>query len=179
MKVVLVCTGRPDSPYVSMTGVVAAAARVVEPEAQPVVYTDAASADAGVGRALEDVADMVVVPLPHVEPLAASRWLKVRLRSLVDGDFLFLDADALLVASLAGTLARVRQVGAVPDSTGLRPPGACPHWVQELYRRLEWRVPAATYFNSGVMFWRDTEEARRLGRVAEAEGDSHTRRAGN
>lgn len=167
MKIVFVCTGQPDSLYVSMTGVVAAAARIVEPGAQPIVFTDEASAGAGVGRALEDVAEVVIPPMPHFDPMVASRWLKVRLRSLVDGDFLFLDADALPAARLAPALARVRHVGAVPDSTGLRRPGACPRWVQQLYGELGWRVPSAIYFNSGVMFWRDTEQARQLGRAWE------------
>lgn len=168
MKVVLVFTGSRDSAYLPMTAVVAAAARTMEPRARPVVITDARSAGEDVHALLGDVADILPVDVPHHDATTASRWLKVRLRSIVDGDFLFLDSDALPAAPFLDAIARESPFAAVPDSTGLRPPGTCPRWVHRLYARLGWTVPATPYFNSGVMFWRDTDDARTLGRCWEA-----------
>lgn len=91
-----------------------------------------------------------------------SRWLKTNLRTLVDGDFLFLDTDTIITESLSEVDSFDFDLGMVyswhckmverPNKEGI---------MQRIKTLYGIDIGENTnYFNSGVIFCKDTEHAR-------------------
>lgn len=96
---------------------------------------------------------------------ARSRFAKTQARQFMEGDFLYLDADAIPVAGF-DQLFRERTVSvcAAIDRSPEEPDGCgLPSWASSAFERLGWSHPLPFYLNSGVVFWRDTPLARQLG----------------
>ena len=145
----------------------ASAARRVHPDARLVLLTDEPT-PARVRQScprLLDLFDRVVsVPLSYPEPRTRSFYIKTRMRDLIDGDFVFLDTDTLPVRPFGDVFGKAWDVAAVQDRNHhcpVRP--VRPHWEAPRLTRLGWDVRLRWYFNTGVLFWRDTPAARRLG----------------
>ncbi len=84
-------------------------------------------------------------------------------RSL-DGDFLFLDVDTLVIRPIDAIWETSADLAAVSD--GNRPLGVpthCPPGRQTECEQLGWDWPPPRYLNAGVMYWRDTPAARCFG----------------
>ncbi|MGH7586657.1 MAG: hypothetical protein ACREMH_10445 [Gemmatimonadales bacterium] len=94
---------------------------------------------------------------------ATSRSIKTRLRELVEGDVLFLDADTLVLRPIEAALVRSRAVRLAYDR--YRPRGGpalqLSGWVEDLLGKARWPRPAA-YYNSGVIWLPDSAQARQL-----------------
>lgn len=88
-----------------------------------------------------------------------SRMLKTNLRSYVDGDILYVDTDTIVCGSLAEVDAFQIPFGAVDDSHSQFDPALCSDPVVHRAKLLGYDVSSAkNYFNSGVMYMKDTEE---------------------
>jgi hypothetical protein len=98
-------------------------------------------------------------------PRLRSRFIKTQIRNVVEGDFLFLDADTVAVSRFDGLIESDAPITAALDRSPVDPPGAFPKWVTPDFIRLGWRHPTRFYLNSGVVFWKDCEQARALGRL--------------
>ena len=88
-----------------------------------------------------------------------SRWLKTRLRSLTDGDFLYLDTDTLIARPLDGIDRFDADIAAVINRNGQ------PELPEKEDRYFLERagysgLKDAPYFNAGVLLVRDTQPAR-------------------
>lgn len=131
------------------------------------IVCDNRTADRIEASAPHDFKDLVseVVKIPFDEAVPnkeRSRWLKTNLRNLVSGDFLFLDTDTIITDSLAEIDSFDYDLGMVyawhckmidrPNRTA----------VLKRVKTLFNVVPKAEtdYFNSGVIFCRDTEKNR-------------------
>lgn len=88
-----------------------------------------------------------------------SRWLKTSARLHLPGDFLMLDSDTLIIRPLASLFQMPRDVTAAIDNNF--PPNRVQlaPWVAEVYAKLNWTYDAPRYYNSGVVFYRDTPAA--------------------
>ncbi len=109
--------------------------------------------------------------VPHDMPGPKSRWLKTGMRLLLEGDFLYLDTDTICLRPLDHLLEKATQgsfdLGMARDLNirlaeksrriGLRGLPA------EL-SSLGWSCPNSGFFNTGVILYRDTEEARNQAR---------------
>ena len=108
----------------------------------------------------------------RVEPIPArfkgnavrSRYLKTRMRQIIGGDFLFLDADALPLRRFdrAFAAAHGAPFAAALDRNREWPEPTFPEWVKPYYDHFGWRHPLEHYFNSGVMFMADSPAMRAL-----------------
>lgn len=107
-------------------------------------------------RQVIELADEVVaVDIPgDLTPVQRSRFLKTTMRQNVEGDFLYLDNDTVVVDSLDDLESFDGEVGAVND---------CHQTVAarrqyESYRKLTGKKPLTgdLYFNGGILFARDT-----------------------
>jgi hypothetical protein len=96
-----------------------------------------------------------------------SRFAKTQVRKFVDGDVLYLDADAIPVADFDELFeADNGPVCAAIDRSPGSPAGSgFPSWAAPAFERLGWPHPTDYYLNSGVVLWRDTPVARQLGRL--------------
>jgi hypothetical protein len=97
---------------------------------------------------------------------ARSRFAKTQVRQYLDGDFVYLDADAIPVAAIDDLFREKGPVCAAIDRSPKVPTGSgFPVWAEPPFDRLAWPYPTRYYLNSGVVFWRDTPITRRLGKL--------------
>lgn len=87
-----------------------------------------------------------------------SRELKTSLRNLVQGDYLFIDADTIVCGSLEGVDTFQMQIGAVLDGHK-RYDKYFHHHLTQASKWLDCKVTdGLPYYNSGVMYVKDTSE---------------------
>ena len=84
-----------------------------------------------------------------------SRYLKTKLRYLIDGDYLYIDVDTLIAGNLDPIDNVTADLAAVSDGNG--PLDLMDEWEAELCHRAGIPSPMGKpYFNSGVMVAKDT-----------------------
>jgi hypothetical protein len=105
------------------------------------------------------------IPFHFVGSAIRSRFLKTQIRSLINGDLVFLDADAIPLRPFDTLFRHDCQFAAVLDRNRENTRPHMPIWVEPIYRRFGWTYPLPNYFNSGVMFLRDDSDTRELGRL--------------
>lgn len=161
---VLVTDGR--GRYPAMALVSASAARRIYPDARLVLVTDE---DTPVRlreshpRLLALFDHVAATPTPMAGAHERGFYLKTRTRDLVEGDFVYLDVDTLPVRPFHDVFARPFDLAMVQDRNHHCPiDPVYPHWEEPRMKRLGWQVPLARYFNTGVIFSRDTPAARRV-----------------
>lgn len=98
-------------------------------------------------------------------PRHRSRFIKTQARCVLDGDFLYLDADTVAVGEFGGLLDCDAPFSAAIDRNRVNPWGGFPPWVVPDYERLGWRYPTNLYLNAGIIFWKDCDAARVLSRL--------------
>ena len=91
----------------------------------------------------------------------SSRYLKTKLRSLVDGDFVFLDIDTVVLRDISALWDHDCTLAGVQDDNTKG--GRFSEELLGRFRELGWVEPEEPYLNGGVLFWRDNDEGRRLG----------------
>ena len=147
--------------HAQMMWLSATSLRLQEPEAKIVLATDAPSLESfqrAAPQLLSLVDDVVVIDTPMEEKRLRAFHLKTLFRSHIDGDLLFLDGDTLVIKPLAAVLQHDAEIGAVLDFNHNGP--WFPPQLEESYLRLGWTYPLEYYFNSGVLFLRDTPAVR-------------------
>lgn len=95
-------------------------------------------------------------------PITRSRRLKTSLPSRVDGCFVYLDVDTVVVDDLGDLFRCEGDLGMTLDAWFADAPGAFPEWVEPIYRQLGWIYPLPRYYNCGLMYVADTPRARAL-----------------
>ncbi len=111
---------------------------------------------------LRDVVNnLVAVDSGIQDGAASSRYLKTKMRDLLDGDLLFLDIDTLVLRDLTPLWDHDSVISGVHDDNTLG--GNFDSRLTEGFKTLGWPAPKEPYLNSGVMFWRDNPDGRRLG----------------
>ncbi|HRE82913.1 MAG TPA: hypothetical protein PLN52_17840 [Opitutaceae bacterium] len=151
-----------------MTALSVGSLRRIHPEVRTTLIADEPSARAversphGFINGLQ--AEMCVCKAPPgLTPVTHSRFLKTNLRNQLEGPFLYLDSDTLVVQPITPVFAAT-QFSASLDRHWRAPSPGFPHWVLPLYRSARWSTSRRyPYFNSGVTFWPETREARVLG----------------
>lgn len=163
-SIAYVITLDPKCIYTQLARISIAAARRLHPEFEITVVCDSHHADTtdAAARALQNEVD-TYLPLEVGFDTAVdrSRYLKTKLRNILDGDFLFIDCDAVPVSTLdplvnsQGDVCMALDLNLSPDKYKLN------KHVSQLYDFLGWKWPEK-YFNSGVMLWRDNTDTRSL-----------------
>ncbi|HWA86293.1 MAG TPA: hypothetical protein VG710_08735 [Opitutus sp.] len=152
--------------YAAMAAISVVSLRTVHPHARIELHVWPEPGDTRIWRLLRAQSTRVSVEdVPDgMDARGASRWLKTTLRQRVDGPFVFLDGDTLVVRPLdaIGEVAEAGQLGAVRDRNRAAPRPGWPHWTGTLYRGCGWPAPPRNYLNSGVVAWPDTDAARAL-----------------
>lgn len=161
---VLVSDGR--GRYPAMAFVSASAARRLYPSARIVMVTDE---DTPL-RLRESHPQLLALfdhvaapPTPMNGAHARGFYLKTRTRDVLTGDFVYLDVDTLPVRPFDDVFGRDFDLAMVQDRNHHCPiDPVFPHWEEPRMKKLGWEVPLARYFNTGVIFSRDTPAARRV-----------------
>lgn len=167
-KLVYVLTCASDKHYIEQALMAVYSARHWNPDAHIVLVVDDNTDKLLVGKradVLKFVSEKKVVAFEDgtTTPMYRSRWLKTRVRDLVEGDFLFVDCDTICQSSLDDTDSFLYQLAMVPDEHL----PICDYnvelksYLQKNAEILEYDVlNERIYYNSGVIFARDTEVVR-------------------
>lgn len=167
LQIVYVLTSGEDDLYFEQFYVSALSARKHNMAAKIILLTDKdteAALQNGYRREAAAVADSVAaVDLHNVaDRMMRSRWLKTSMRSLIDGDFLFIDCDTVVCGALDGVAEGEGDLRAVPD--GHTKSSADKRFFHSITQKASFVGFHAgyedMYFNSGGMFARDTPKCR-------------------
>ena len=95
-----------------------------------------------------------------------SRYIKTHLRTLTQGDYLFIDTDTVICASLDAVDDIPYEIAAVKDSHLDRPlpkSSQCQHdtehWIWGQAQKVGVNIEGLWHYNSGVMYVKDTQKA--------------------
>jgi hypothetical protein len=142
-KAVYVLTSSSKDYYYEQLLMSVYSLKLYNPDMQTVLVTDTTTNETlapGRNRIKGYFDDIIVVDIPkYFSKKQCSRYLKTSLRPLIDGDFLYIDVDTVICDSLIEIDELNVEVGAVPDL----------HKISQ-------------YYNSGVMYSKDTLTARKL-----------------
>ena len=153
--------------YADMACVSASTLRRLQPGLEILLLCDTTTADA-IRRQAHPLGAIVdtIVPASAPGPTVAerSRWLKTSLRRLVAGDLLYLDVDTVVIRPIELPVEAHTHVLAAADACDARgrPVHETEPWVELLFSRLGWTMPAL-YRNAGVIFFRGSRAGHELG----------------
>lgn len=167
LKIVYVVVGNNDT-YLHQLIISIASLHYFNPQGRVLCVTDLATSveiRQNYKELIFDVAEIREVDIPQCfsTPMTQSRYIKTNLRNFIDGDFLFLDTDTIICGSLEPFTQLECDLGMVYDFH-LPMVKLYPNYAgyQELFCTVGWEDinVEMPYFNSGVIFCRDTEENR-------------------
>jgi len=157
-----------ERTYADLITISALCVRRIYPASKVTVLTDDQSLQ-NVGHALQHLAEAGAqirsIGKFNGNSRLRSRFVKTQVRSAVDGDVLYLDADTAAVREFDGLLECEAPLSAAIDRNRVNPRGGFPAWVVPDFDRLGWRHPTRLYLNAGIVLWRDCDEARALGKL--------------
>lgn len=167
-KLVYTLTCARDKHYIEQCLMAVFSARHYNPDATIVLIVDDKTDALFVGKRAEllnYITKKIVVPFEDkgLSPMYRSRWIKTSVRQLVDGDILFVDCDTICQNSLAEIDNFYCEFAMVPDEH-LPIASYNKDLVDELQERAkEFNYDIQKedyYFNSGVIFAKDTPRVR-------------------
>ena len=106
--------------------------------------------------------EFLPVECPGKTRTMKSRYLKTRMRKLLPGDFTYLDSDTIIRSPLDEIFGYTEPLSLARNHN--RPyPVNLPPQERNVFTMNDWPVSeSGEYFNSGVMVWRDIEEAHEI-----------------
>lgn len=169
-KIVYVLTCEEDATYIEQALISIWSARYHNPDSQIVLLVDDKTNELLVGKraeVLEYVTEKTVVTFENTNAsmMYRSRYIKTRVRSLVDGDILFIDSDTIINGSLAEIDDCSYEVAAVLESNlpinQFHP--SLYDSMAENARKIGWSSKEEQYyFSSGVIYAKETPAAHAL-----------------
>jgi len=164
-KIVYVITSTPEDIYLEQTYLSIYSLWKHEDNPHVVLLMDNGTEATLVGnraKIMDLVAEKIVVPFDdNMTNMRRSRWLKTKMRSLVEGDFLYIDGDTIINAPLSDIGTCTHLIGSVEDAH--RPLDV--HYGKEKLLRqantLGFTIEGEKYyFNGGVLYVKDCKETR-------------------
>lgn len=169
-KLVYVLTCAPEATYIEQALISIWSARYHNPDAHIVLLVDDKTNELFVGKraeVLEYITEKVVIPFEDTNAtmMYRSRWIKTKVRQLVEGDLLFIDCDTIIVQSLADIDNCNHDVAMALDQHS---------YVSEFEESIKQQTQLNSlklgydvlrencYFNSGVIYSKDTLNAYHL-----------------
>lgn len=160
-KIVYVLTSTEQDLFLEQTLLSVYSLRLYNPDADVLLVVDDHTDKTLVGQRreiLKYVSHKIVVDIPSsYNQKQRSRFLKTSLRDIVQGDFLFIDSDTIIAASLADIDNTNVIIGAVPDLHEGKIPAN--RLYKHYIKKMNWKISVGTYFNSGVLFCKDSLDA--------------------
>jgi hypothetical protein len=160
---VLTTTGRDD--FADMTYASLAFLRHSYPAAEILCLCDAVSHQVLVQSRhplLEIVDRAQSVATPDGPPGFRNRFVKTRMRQVVEGDFVYFDSDTLVVDRLDEMLSCEAPLAGIANHNGTGDPSKIPGDERAVYDTMGWPLPRRPYINGGVLLLRDCESTRRF-----------------
>jgi hypothetical protein len=164
-RIVYVLVSAPCDHIAEMAMVSATALRIVSPGVKSTVVADPLTLKGLTGhraKLLELVDNIVEVAATDANPMARSRRIKTSLREHVEGDYLYMDVDAVPIKPLNPIFELDAEFAAALDGNMASSKFVFHEFERETFAKMGWAMPTGPYFNSGVLFVRDTTATRQL-----------------
>jgi hypothetical protein len=166
-KLVYVLTCSDENLYLEQALMSVFSARHHNPEAHIVLIVDDQTdkvIDGNRAEILQYIDEKIVVPFKgEMSMVKRSRWIKTKVRHLIEGDYLYIDCDTIIRSALKQIDLLECQIGAVPDSH-LEVSDFCAPLYEKislLSKQIGWVIDKEQfYFSSGVIFVKDNANTR-------------------
>lgn len=164
-KIVYVLTSDHTDCYLQQAIISIHSLRMYHPDATVIVVVDMSTYNSLTGdreMLMKYASEIKIVECPsHYTKHQCSRHIKTSLRHYIDGDYLFIDTDTIITDSLEEIDQFDFVVGAVLDKHILLENHPKKYDIKKWAFIAGWNIESENmpYFNSGVMFVKDTPEA--------------------
>jgi len=167
MQYLYVLTSSPKDSYYEQLLLSVTSLRLVMPEAKITLLCDRKTREGLAGKRCEYekyVSDIITADAPSDMPqVEVSRWVKTSMRSLIKGDFLFIDTDTIITDNLASIAEQGIKFGACLDKHSLIESHGKKDNILENDKRLGFISHlSGRHYNSGVIFCADIPETRKI-----------------
>lgn len=165
MKFLYILTSNDDDLYYEQIYLSITSLLLYNPEAYIILLTDNItyeSLNGFRGKILEFVKECKVIPLSaDLSKKVRSRLLKTNMRNLVDGDFLYIDCDTVVLSALEVPYDWSFSIGAVKNLhfSNVKESPIFPI-LSIIASECGIGITSGDYFNSGVLYVRDDNESR-------------------
>jgi Nucleotide-diphospho-sugar transferase len=160
MHCVYVISSSREDYFAEMTAVSIKSLRLSNPNCKITIVIDSLSGNSIGLQFAKNLSDHVIeISSRHSEQIYRSRDLKVRLREIVDGPFIYLDSDTLVVDKIGGLFFRGYDIAAGRDYPVNRRMISPAKAIYGETATMGWSLGVLPYLNSGVFFMDDTEQA--------------------
>jgi hypothetical protein len=151
--------------FADMTYASVAFLRYAHPEAEIICLCDAPS-----HRALEEARHPLLevvdraeaVETPDGPPSYRNRFVKTRMRQILEGDVVYFDSDTLVVDRIDEMLTCAAPLAGIANQNGTGDASKIPGDERAVYEVMGWPLPRRPYINGGVLLLRDCEPTRRF-----------------
>jgi hypothetical protein len=165
MKIAFAITSAGSDLFSAMTRLAIASVRITNATPHITVVCDPVS-DGAMRRAkdplLDEADEWLVAESPHGSATFRNRFIKTRLREVLEGPFLFLDSDILVRCDLSELFAITDDFAAARNHSCADRQGQVGQQDVQVLDALGWRTRTDLYVNGGVLFYADTAAARTL-----------------
>lgn len=167
MKFVYVITSSENDYYLEQAIISMKSLLLHNPNSEIIMLTDERTnnnIDGNRKRILEYISNVVPVTLPKdLTPLQRSRFLKTSLTNHIKGDFWFIDTDTVIADEIPEIRDEAIHVAAVLDKHLPLDEHSGRKQIKQYANLIGWDIPKDNkYFNSGVIFVRDSYTSRTL-----------------
>jgi len=165
-KYIYVLVSSVNDTYYEQFFLSVASLRLYNPESEIIVLVDDKTNNTLMGRRSgykKYVSETKVISVPsEFSQKETSRWIKTSIHHYITGDFLFIDCDTIITENLVPDFSPDIQVGAVLDT---HVPLSMHHLRNDFIKQktssgFSNQYNFTNYFNSGIIFCRDTLEMR-------------------
>ena len=168
-KIVYAVTSDNTDIYLEQTYVSIYSLRKFHPDAHIALVVDDITDKTIVGvreYILKEITEkIVVIPPQDYTKVERSRFLKTTLRSQIDGDYLFIDSDTVIVSNLDAIDSFEEDICAVIDyHVPLNQHSMFDSTINVQANKIDWIISESdyNYYNSGVLYVKDKEKTREL-----------------
>jgi len=158
-KAVFAVTSQGNDIYTAMTRIVVASLRLTNPRITLVVACDP-DTNCAIRQArdplIDEVEEWITVDTPPGDAHFRNRFVKTRLRAVIDGPFLFLDSDVLVRGDLSELFAADTDIAGARNHS--RMAFSEQVWDQDVaaIEAMGWQTDNRVYVNGGVLFLNNT-----------------------
>ncbi len=155
-----------ESDYFSeMTAVSLASLRLTNPNANAVLLIDSKSRNSErpiISRLVDDFDEIVEIDIEDKSPYYFSRYMKVKSRDFISGDFLYIDGDTIILKNLEDIWNSENDLCGALDLSSKNFSVNIPQDQIDSFRALGWAKNKGPYINCGVLYMKDNAEVRKF-----------------
>ncbi len=154
--------------FADMTYASVAFLRYAHPEAEIICLCDAAShraLEAARHPLLETVDRALPVETPDAPPSFRNRFVKTQMRQILEGDFVYFDADTVAIDRVDEMLACPAPLAGIPNFSGTGDPSEICGNERAVFETMGWPLPRRPFINGGVLLLRDCEPTHQFARL--------------